>query len=190
MSRFDHKKNIHIYIYIYIYIYINIRCIHGIFGRESPNIWSYTEYIYGSGQPYKWGKGARMQGACSFKHCIFVTSDKWHNARYDLSTTILEGPREQPDSQCQRTVLSITLLWQNACNCYHKTISIIFRVGMNCIYTPYMIVCMVISLPKIPYIYRIYQGTSGNMKHLRFSLNIYLCGTPSAGIPQSEEMCG
>ena len=26
----------------------------------------------------------------------------------------------------------------------------ICRVGQNCIYTPYMIVCMVISLPKIP----------------------------------------
>jgi len=29
-------------------------------------------------------------------------------------------------------------------------------VGQNRIYTPYMTVCMVISLPKIPYIHRIY----------------------------------
>jgi hypothetical protein len=31
------------------------------------------------------------------------------------------------------------------------------RVGQNRIYTPYMTVCMVISLPKIPYIHRIYM---------------------------------
>jgi len=32
--------------------------------------------------------------------------------------------------------------------------SFIFRVGQNRIYTPYMTVCMVISLPKMPYIHR------------------------------------
>jgi hypothetical protein len=31
------------------------------------------------------------------------------------------------------------------------------RVGQNRIYTPYMIVYLVISLPKIPYINRIYM---------------------------------
>ena len=30
------------------------------------------------------------------------------------------------------------------------------RVGQNRIYTPYVTVCMVISLPMIPYIHRIY----------------------------------
>jgi hypothetical protein len=34
---------------------------------------------------------------------------------------------------------------------------LINRVGQNRIYTPYMTVCMVISLPKIPYIYRAYH---------------------------------
>ena len=33
----------------------------------------------------------------------------------------------------------------------------ICRVGQNCIYTPYMTVYLVISLPKIPYIHRIYM---------------------------------
>jgi hypothetical protein len=32
-----------------------------------------------------------------------------------------------------------------------------FRVGQNRIYTPYMTVYMVISLPKIPYTHRIYM---------------------------------
>jgi len=32
----------------------------------------------------------------------------------------------------------------------------IHRVGQNRIYTPYMTVCMVISMPKIPYVHRIY----------------------------------
>ena len=31
---------------------IYIQFIYGIFGRESPNIRSYTVYIYGSGKPY------------------------------------------------------------------------------------------------------------------------------------------
>ena len=33
---------------------------------------------------------------------------------------------------------------------------VVYRVGQNLIYTPYMTVCMVISLPNIPYIHRIY----------------------------------
>jgi hypothetical protein len=31
------------------------------------------------------------------------------------------------------------------------------RVGQDCIYTPYMTVYLVISLPKIPYVHRIYM---------------------------------
>jgi hypothetical protein len=31
------------------------------------------------------------------------------------------------------------------------------RVGQNCIHTPYMTICLVISLPKIPYIHRTYM---------------------------------
>jgi hypothetical protein len=34
---------------------IYIRFTYGIFGRESPNIRSYTVHIYGSGQPYIFG---------------------------------------------------------------------------------------------------------------------------------------
>jgi hypothetical protein len=37
------------------------------------------------------------------------------------------------------------------------SLRMIFRVGQNRIYTPYMAVCMVISLPKIPYVHRIYM---------------------------------
>jgi hypothetical protein len=33
----------------------------------------------------------------------------------------------------------------------------LFRVGQNRIYTPYMTVYLVISLPKLPYIHRIYM---------------------------------
>jgi len=32
----------------------------------------------------------------------------------------------------------------------------VFRVGQHRIYTPYMTVYLVISLPKLPYIHRIY----------------------------------
>jgi len=39
----------------------------------------------------------------------------------------------------------------------HKLSPIIARVGQNCIHTPHMTVFLVISLPKIPYIHRIYM---------------------------------
>jgi hypothetical protein len=38
----------------------------------------------------------------------------------------------------------------------HMVLSRMIRVGQNRIYTPYMTVYLVISLPKIPYIHRIY----------------------------------
>ena len=38
-----------------------------------------------------------------------------------------------------------------------KVSSRMFRVGQNRIYTPYMTVYFVISLPRIPYIHRIYM---------------------------------
>ena len=42
---------------------------------------------------------------------------------------------------------------QQTIPCTHR----ISRVGQNCIYTPYMTVYVVIPLPKIPYIHRIYM---------------------------------
>ena len=38
---------------------------------------------------------------------------------------------------------------------------LIIKVGQNRVYTPYMTVCMVISLPKILYIHRIYLQMYG-----------------------------
>jgi len=43
--------------------------------------------------------------------------------------------------------------WKHIKVCIHIYIP---RVGQNCIYTPYMTVCIVISLPKIPYVHHIY----------------------------------
>jgi hypothetical protein len=36
------------------------------------------------------------------------------------------------------------------------------RVGQNRIYTPYMTACMVISLPKIPYVHRTHVKINGS----------------------------
>ena len=47
------------------------------------------------------------------------------------------------------------------------------RVGQNRVYTPYMTVCMMISLPKIPYIHRKY-------------LKMYVSGQPYACLPASR----
>jgi hypothetical protein len=50
--------------------------------------------------------------------------------------------------------------WQSRENCGHigcRWSCVICRVGHNRIYTPYMTVYLVISLPKLPYIHRIYM---------------------------------
>ena len=38
----------------------------------------------------------------------------------------------------------------------HKASRHVCRIGQNRIYAPYITVCLVVSLPKIPYIHRIY----------------------------------
>jgi hypothetical protein len=43
--------------------------------------------------------------------------------------------------------------------------SVIMRVGQNRIYTPYMTVYLVNSLPKIPYIHRIYMVLANPSHH-------------------------
>ena len=43
----------------------------------------------------------------------------------------------------------------------------IIRVGQNRKYTPYMTVCLVSSLPKLPYIHRTYMALA-NLMHHRF----------------------
>ena len=40
--------------------------------------------------------------------------------------------------------------------------TVIYRVGQNRIFIPYMTVCMVISLLKIPYVHRIYVEIYGS----------------------------
>jgi hypothetical protein len=59
------------------------------------------------------------------------------------------------------------------------------RVGQNCIYTPYMTVYLVISLPKVPYIHRIYmvlanpthaslyEGAAGGADATNFSASLH-----------------
>jgi hypothetical protein len=43
----------------------------------------------------------------------------------------------------------------SACATQVQSQNTMYRVGQNRIYTPYMTVYLVISLPKIPYIHRI-----------------------------------
>ena len=76
-----------------------------------------------------------------------------------------------------------------ACVCahdYHR-----YRVGQNRIYAPYMTVYTVISLPKIPYIHRIYMilanptyiyGIYGIMANTQsYTVYIYGSGQPYIG---------
>jgi len=52
------------------------------------------------------------------------------------------------------------------------------RVSQNRIYTPYMAVCMVISLPKIPYIHRIFMVLANPTTYIVYciwySIGIYV----------------
>jgi len=48
-------------------------------------------------------------------------------------------------------------------------VQLIFRVGQNRIFTPYMTVYLVISLPKIPYIHRIYMVLANPTHTVRMS---------------------
>jgi hypothetical protein len=77
---------------------------------------------------------------------------------------------------------ALSLDW--AC-CRHVCCALyISRVGQNRIYAPYMTVCMVISLPKIPYMHRIYMVLA-NLTYtvgvcLRFWLTLlqHYCSAP------------
>jgi hypothetical protein len=56
---------------------------------------------------------------------------------------------------------------------------LITRVGQNRIYTPYMTVYLVISLPKIPYIHRIYMVLANPTYHLLTGTVLGDTDTPS-----------
>ena len=62
---------------------------------------------------------------------------------------------------------------------------VILRVGQNHIYTPYMTVCMVISLLKIPYVHRIYMVLANPRytarRHLT-TLHLYVTVVSHAGL--------
>jgi len=57
----------------------------------------------------------------------------------------------------------------------------ISRVGQNHIYTPYMTVYLVISLPKIPYIHRVYMVLANPTYFICRSLNMLLLLQGSSG---------
>jgi len=60
-----------------------------------------------------------------------------------LSPRIYPIPPQSPPGMC--------------CSCTHMRYFTLYRVGQNRIYTPYITVCLIESLPKIPYIHRIYM---------------------------------
>jgi len=56
---------------------IYIRCIYGIFCRDLSNIRTYTAYIYGSGQPYRFTIAAGVTKQVS-KGSVAFLDDVWH----------------------------------------------------------------------------------------------------------------
>jgi len=57
----------------------------------------------------------------------------------------------------------------------HRTRRYIYRVGQNRIYTPYMTVYFVMSLPKIPYIHRIYMVLANPIYMIISTVYTFVC---------------
>jgi len=88
--------------------------------------------IYGSGQPYYLlSQGKVLESPCLLNPCSGAT---WSLVRIDC----------------------VPNAYAYASTCVPSIFSIISRVGHNRKSAPYMTVCMVISLLKIPYVHRIY----------------------------------
>ena len=63
------------------------------------------------------------------------------------------------------------------------------RVGQNRIYTPYMTVYLVTSLPKIPYIHRIYMVLA-NPNNVRKQSQTLKSPKPQTELPICSYACG
>jgi len=62
-----------------------------------------------------------------------------------------------------------------SCVCCECACLCMCRVGQNRIYTPYMTIYLVISLPKLPYIHRIYMVLA-NPKYVCMCVRTCVCG--------------
>ena len=97
---------------------------------------------------------------CARKHTVPGLCNK-HLCHQDSAKTVPGNTLCQdcatktpvPPRQCQDCARKLHMCATNTC----ATKPDIIRVGQNRIYTPYMTVHFVISLPKVPYIHRIYM---------------------------------
>jgi len=104
-----------------------------IFLPTIPYIHRIYLYMYGSGQPYEY---CWLAGCLkSGPHVLHVGLQLWER--------------------------NVTRVGQSR-TCTHRVWLYICKVGQNRINTPYMVVYLVISLPKIPYIHRIYIHICGS----------------------------
>ena len=80
-----------------------------------------------------------------------------------------------------------TTIYQGMSGPYHSTVTHMRRVGQDRVYTPYMTVYLVISLPKIPYIHRMYRVLA-NPTHARYGAGgqAYVLCRSSGNWPQPE----
>ena len=104
-----------------------------------------------------WHTRVRMAHTCAYgTHFIHIISCPqrvcvWHTRvrmAHTLSISIMPTTRVRMAHTCAYGTHFIHII-----SCPQH----VFRVGQNCIYTPYMTVYLVISLPKLPYIHRIYM---------------------------------
>ena len=66
--------------------------------------------------------------------------------------------------------------------------NVIHRVGQNRIYTPYMTVYLVISLPKIPYIHRIYMVLANPSYTQLYNNDVFTSVAPSLRVYQYQQI--
>ena len=110
----------------------------------TPYIWWFPSQKYRMYTVYIWfWPNLHIYETRSWRRCSH--SDSWHRC---IAKKFVE--EHDRDSRVLSDIIPNILA--GSCRFLH-----ICRVGQNRIYTPYMTVCMVICLPNIPYIHRIYQ---------------------------------
>ena len=103
---------------------------------------------------------------CAFTQCAFIDSMCAFIECVCVYRANVQWERPCVFSEAMWTGTACPTVAQDACS--------VIRVGQNRIYTPYMTVYLVISLPKIPYIHRIYIYGSGQPYLLPITQNYAL----------------
>jgi len=112
-----------------------------------------------------------------FKHCP-SRLEEVNDKRQSMIQRLKISEKEKDALEGKKTEAEMFLAKQvrvRACVCVLCLFVYLCRVGQNRLYTPYMTVYMVISLPKTPYIHRIYMVLA-NPIYVLLCARVCVCG--------------